>query len=285
MHAFSAKGPKPPSHHSQSQPAPDHADGSTSAAPESAPSAAAAVDHSDGGHASISASNAFVINESSSTEREAAAAAKDSRSKVDDSRNSPSTVLQEATSQQTLFSMTADAKSSTTNIHNAEELIAALKKMSQGYSRILLLCSNFESSISDRSFFECFYYFVATCVKFAIPKPEAWHEIEKELCRLFRGNEFSEVFGKLDDASSPPEKSDEARNSPVHWSKIKFLEETVSLVQSSASKKLARQPLRTPDVQRVQHAKPASRQMLRYIRRKRRRRRKSKRKRKLVRAP
>ncbi|GMH95625.1 hypothetical protein TrST_g6793 [Triparma strigata] len=78
----------------------------------------------------------------------------------------------------------------TAAMERGEECLGALKKLSEGYSRILLLCSNFESSVSDRSFFECFYEFITLCVKIALPKEGGTAAVNKELCRLFRGAEF-----------------------------------------------------------------------------------------------
>jgi len=123
-------------------------------------------------------------------------------------------------------------------IKNAEEIVSALKKVSQGYSRILLQCSNFESSISDRSFFECFYYFVTTCVKFAMPKHEAWEDLEQELGRLFRGDEFRDIVNPKMNRSPSPDKG-----SPVHWSEIKFREEDILHVRTRAG---AHTPEKTP---------------------------------------
>jgi hypothetical protein len=111
-------------------------------------------------------------------------------------------------------------------IKNAEDIVAALKKVSEGYSRILLQCSNFESSASDRDFFECFYYFVSTCVKFAMPKHEAWEDLELELGRLFRGDEFSDMVNPKMNRSPSPEKG-----SPLHLSGIKFKEEDILQVR------------------------------------------------------
>ncbi|GMH61956.1 hypothetical protein TL16_g03377 [Triparma laevis f. inornata] len=91
--------------------------------------------------------------------------------------------------------------------------------LSEGYSRILLLCSNFESSISDRSFFECFYEFITLCVKIALPKEGGTAEVNKELCRLFRGADFMPL------TPSPEKKDRDGRGSPSpnpdKWSPMK----------------------------------------------------------------
>jgi len=112
------------------------------------------------------------------------------------------------------------------DMKNAEECVETLKKVSEGYSRILLLCSNYESSIADRSFFECFYYFLATCVKFAFPKHEAWEDLDHELGRLFRG-EFKEMVNPEMQREPSPGKVGTSKNCPVHWSQIKFHDEDI----------------------------------------------------------
>ena len=64
------------------------------------------------------------------------------------------------------------------------------------YSRLLLLCSNYDSTVCDVSFFESLYYFVTVCVKICLglgmhgggsahsPSVVA---VEREIGRLFRG--------------------------------------------------------------------------------------------------
>lgn len=84
-----------------------------------------------------------------------------------------------------------------------EECLAALKKVSKGYSRILLLCSNYESTKSDQAFFECLYRFITIVVKLSLPKDGGKAEVEKELGRLFRGESFlleGDHFTELDRA-------------------------------------------------------------------------------------
>lgn len=59
-----------------------------------------------------------------------------------------------------------------------------------------------------------------------MPKHEAWEDLELELGRLFRGDEFSDMVNPKMNRSPSPEKG-----SPLHLSGIKFKEEDILQVR------------------------------------------------------
>jgi hypothetical protein len=62
----------------------------------------------------------------------------------------------------------------------------ALHLVSQNYARLLLLCSNFESSLSDQSFFECLYFFSALSVKMSLANAADDERVDALVGGLFR---------------------------------------------------------------------------------------------------